>query len=356
MVLRYGIFLVLGLCAADGSEPSRSHCAGPEMVEGDTALAQGRHAAAAAAYEAGLTKLQTGAAEPNERTIPCLMDRLATALSRMGKWGEATSWSLRAVESSRTTPPNQTTVIIANHTALLYLEAGDLAAAEDWSREAVRISGETHPADHPDLQLIWTTLACIHVQRGAIDRAEPLFRSALYNIEKNLGPRHVEAGLAAANLAEVYREQHRPEAAILMFSKAISILETSPEWAGRQILLARSGLMVSCLETGREAEAALLATAILGGLDGVFVTEDQTLATILLNLAVVRLSQRDIAGARNLCDRALGILEKLFGKESPRMIHTLRTSAAIARSAKDNREAKRIDARIKTLLQTANRQ
>lgn len=246
-------------------------------------------------------------------------------------------------------------MILANNAAGFYLEAGDLIAAEHWAREAVRIAAETYPQDHPDLQLIWTTLASIHALRGDLDRAEPLFRSALFNIEKNLGPDHVEVGLAAANLGEAYRLQHRPLQAIAMFRKAISVFEITPALASRQILLARSGLMVSLVETGREAEAEPLATDILSKLDRVFPVDDPTLATILHNVAVVRLSQRDFVGARTLCERSLAILEKLFGDESSRMISTLRTYAAIARSAKDKVKAKSIDARIMLLLRSTDR-
>lgn len=90
-MFRAAVFLLMALRPVDAAVSPRSHCGGPETLKGDMAFAEGRHAAAAQAYEAGLTSRQSTPTGADDGTIPCLMDRLATALSRMGKWKDAIS-------------------------------------------------------------------------------------------------------------------------------------------------------------------------------------------------------------------------------------------------------------------------
>ena len=348
------LFLLMALRPADAALSTWQGCRSPETLQGDREFAEGRYPEAYAAYEASFAKLEPGISSADAQAIPCLMDRLATALVRMGKLKDALPWSLRAVERSRTLAANPTTAILANNAAGLYLELGDVNAAERWAREAMLIATQTHRQNQPEPQLMWTTLASIHVYRGDFARAEPLFRSALFHIEMNYGPRHIEVGLAAGNLADIYRSQDRHAKAIEMYRKAIAVFESLPEVANRQMLWVRSGLMVSCAYSGRAAEAESLAGSALKIAEQTYTANDSSFAAVLHHVALVRLSQGDLASARQLCERALVILETTFGAESLRIIAPLQTYARIVRSAKDKHAANRIDARVRMLMRAAN--
>jgi tetratricopeptide (TPR) repeat protein len=328
----------------------------PVLTEADRLTSQGRHSDARTLLEAALTDRERGLRGGNSyETLPCILDRLATNLARAGQLKEAVGLSLRAVETSRTVPPNQTTVILANNLAAFYVELSDLDNAERWAQQALSIARQTTDEDHPDRLLVYTTLAAIHGYRGDFARAEPLYRSALFRIEKNYGSRLVEVGLIAGNLADICRVQERHAEAIELYRKAIAVFEsvsTTDDW---QVLWARSGLMVSCAATGRYIEAESLSKWTLETADRLLPETDPRFSTVLHRLAEVKLSRHDLAGARLLLERALPILESAYGATSPRIVAPMQTYARALRAAKDGRTAKQVEARIRKLL-TSSRQ
>jgi tetratricopeptide (TPR) repeat protein len=196
---------------------------------------------------------------------------------------------------------------------------------------------------------VYTTLAAIHGSRGDFARAEPLYRSALSHLEKNYGSRQVEVGLIAGNLADIYRVQERHGEAIVLYRKAIAVFQSITETDNWQLLWARSGLMASCASTGRMTEAESLSKVTLDSAERLLAATDPRLSTVLHRLALVKLSQQDLVGARMLLERALPILEAAYGAESPRMIAPLQTYAQVLRASKDRRRAKLVETRIQKM-------
>ena len=128
--------------------------------------------------------------------------------------------------------------------------------------------------------------------------------------------------------------------------QAFAALEAISEVAGRQMLWARSGLVVSCAPSARGQTLNIA--------DRRFMKNDPMLGNILRHVAIVRLRQREFASARKLCERALVIPETAFGAQMPCVIAPLQTYAGIVRSARGKRTAKRINALFKMLLRAEN--
>jgi tetratricopeptide (TPR) repeat protein len=282
------------------------------------------------------------------------MDRLATALIRLGKFQEAVDWSIRAVDRSRTTPPNEVTTVLTNNLATLLMEQGDLEAAKRWAREAVATALQTTPLHHPNHELANTTLASIYAYRGDYARAEPISRSALFHLRRCLGESDVKVGLAAGNLAEIYRIQNRDREAIPLYFQAVAALGVESRRESWGILCARSGLMVFLSPIGRSAEAEHLASSVLKILQSTNAANDARAAILMQRMALLRLAQKDLAAARVAIERSLAIFEAISGAQSPQMIAPLKTYALILRAAKDRRSANRVDLRIRAITNAIN--
>jgi tetratricopeptide (TPR) repeat protein len=282
------------------------------------------------------------------------MDRLATALIRLGRFQEALDWSIRAVDRSRTTPPNEVTTVLTNNLATLLMEQGDLEAAKRWAREAVATALQTTPLHHPNHELANTTLASIYAYRGDYARAEPISRSALFHLRRCLGESDVKVGLAAGNLAEIYRIQNRDREAIPPYFQAVAALGVESRRESWGILCARSGLMVFLSPIGRSAEAEHLASSVLKILQSTNAANDARAAILMQRMALLRLAQKDLAAARVAIERSLAIFEAISGAQSPQMIAPLKTYALILRAAKDRRSANRVDLRIRAITNAIN--
>ena len=268
------------------------------------------------------------------------MDRLATALIRLGRFQEALDWSIRAVDRSRTTPPNEVTTVLTNNLATLLMEQGktrtrlSAGRGKRSPRRCKQPHSITRITNSPIL-----TLASIYAYRGDYARAEPISRSALFHLRRCLGESDVKVGLAAGNLAEIYRIQNRDREAIPLYFQAVAALGVESRRESWGILCARSGLMVFLSPIGRSAEAEHLASSVLKILQSTNAANDARAAILMQRMALLRLAQKDLAAARVAIERSLAIFEAISGAQSPQMIAPLKTYALILRAAKDRRSA-----------------
>ncbi|MEP7364721.1 MAG: tetratricopeptide repeat protein [Acidobacteriota bacterium] len=352
--MRTARVLLLILARAQAGIHPGTGCAttDPAIVGGDTLLTEGRYQEAHDLFAAALTKLERQPEPTNNPDIPCVMDRISIGLIRMGRLSEARDWSIRAIDRSRTlASPHPAAAILVNNLAVLYMELGDLSSAERYARESLALVSNSANPNHPDRQLALTTLAAIYAYRLDYARAEPLFREILFHLERIHGPNHIDAGLAATNLAEIYRIQRRYSEAALLYRKAAGIFESLSTGASWEIWKARAGLMVSCEYSGRVAEAQTLA-AQFEAAEPDLTPNDVRLASLLHDLALVRIHRKEFAAARANLERALAILESVYGPSSPRMIAPLLSYVQVLRDSNDKQAAKRTGARIKVLTQS----
>ncbi len=349
--------MLLSIAPVDSAILSGRGCdaSNPVFTDSDRLTSQGRHPEARTLLEAALIDLERAPPEKGDHTVSCILDRLGTNMVRIGDLKQGAIFKLRAVETSRTSPLNRTTAVLANNLAATYAELNELDAAERWAQEALSIALQTTGENHPDRLLVYTTLAAIYGYRGDFARAEPLYRRALFHFEKSLGSGHVEVGLTAGNLADIYRTQERHGEAIVLYRKAIAAFESPARPYNRQLLWARSGLMVSCASSGRTNEAESLSKAVIASAERLSPKNDPMLSTVLHRLALVRLSQQDLVGAEALLKRTVSILEASHGSESSRIIPALQTLAHVLRASKDRRTAKQVESRIKKLTMQPDR-
>lgn len=311
------------------------------LRDGDNLTLQGRFQAAQAKFEAGFTEEGPGAA--------CAMDRLARNLRNLGRLTEAETWAVRAVEASRALREKGTTAVLANNLAGVYVDTRQLDKAEVWAKEGLRLATEAFGADHPDTQIMLTTLASVHAYRGDYARAEPLLRRVLFHLGKSYGSNHFAVGLAKGNLADIYRAQHAPQQAIRFYEQALSAFESRPEVAQKQILWVRSGLMLSYSDAGQPAKADALVESTLHHADSTLQPNDPDLAVILHHAAMVRSAASDHTSARRLIERSIHILEGVYGSVSPALAEPLRTYEHILRVGKDRKTAKIVGARVRQM-------
>jgi eukaryotic-like serine/threonine-protein kinase len=184
---------------------------------------------------------------------------------------------------------------------------GEFTRAEPELREAVRLLGEAHGAEHPDTLEARELLALALHGQQRYDEAEELLLAVAEAIERTLGPTHPRLGPVIANLARVYAERGQLEQARASYERAL--------------------------------------VALVEG----FGPEHQVVASGHANLATTlrKLGRYDEAAVQ--LDRALAIEIRHFGAESPRIAANLhgRGQLAMARgrprdALPDYREALRI--------------
>lgn len=155
-------------------------------------------------------------------------------------------------------------------------------------------------ADHPVTLASVSNLADLYYAQGWYAEAEPLYKRALAGFDRVLGPDHADALRIASNLAAMYADQGRYDEAATLHKR---IAEADERLLGKEhpdTLKALATLGYSYWKNGRYNDAGDIYGRVLEPAERVFGKENPEFARLLSNYALLRLSQRDWAGAARL--------------------------------------------------------
>jgi tetratricopeptide (TPR) repeat protein len=116
-------------------------------------------------------------------------------------------------------------VTALNNAALSLESKGDLDRAEPLFRSALDIAEKTLGPDHPDTAGSLNNLAALLESKGDYAAAEPLYRRALAIAEKTLGPNHPNMATSLDNLAGLLESEGDDAGAELLYRRALSTAE-----------------------------------------------------------------------------------------------------------------------------------
>jgi len=102
--------------------------------------------------------------------------------------------------------------------------AGNLAAAERYYRETVRVREKVYGVDGPSVAEALEKLGGIHVKQGRPDAAEPIFQRALRLKQALVGPNHAYSASGHSNLGDVALARGEWGRALASYREAIRLL------------------------------------------------------------------------------------------------------------------------------------
>ncbi len=205
----------LEITSADSMEVERAlfNLAALYRVEGDLSQAECFGLRAARLIEAR-NDLPT-----SERQGPGLI--LASVYLEQRRFGEAESLLKAALEGG----DGAIAVAAYNGLAVAAIARGNLAQAEEFSRQALHFAALALPAGHPAVAAAWNNLAQSCRFQGKYLEAEGAYRKALATWEETLGTSHPFVAQGLMNLGGFYHERGREAGAEALYLRAAGILE-----------------------------------------------------------------------------------------------------------------------------------
>jgi CHAT domain-containing protein len=153
--------------------------------------------------------MQTAAEAPNLNAIAAEERSLGLANWRLGKLDEAESWLRRAISTYTEFqgPGGYLTANCLRDIARVAVDREDFRHADVLFDSALAIQEETLGADHPAVAQTLEPQAMFFLERGLVDRAEPIFERVLRMEKGYWGPRHLNVASTLQALAECKRHQ-----------------------------------------------------------------------------------------------------------------------------------------------------
>ncbi|MBS3746395.1 MAG: tetratricopeptide repeat protein [Wenzhouxiangellaceae bacterium] len=314
------------------AERAESEGNSPALVQALQLLAAHGDTAAADAAEMLRRALARVAEEPesDEAVRASLHHRLACLLETEGRETEARHEYELAVACTETVAGADSPRLIPwlINLAAAHKAAGDLGAADQVLRRALRLSREGLGSRHPTTAVCCDQLAGIAYMNGQYDVAEPLYRETLEITEASFGPDHPATAACLGNLGSVLDARQKFGEAEQSHRRSLGLLmaihgENHEDTAG-----CMHNLAVALESMSKADEAEQLYRRALETWSQVTGEESPAFATTLLNLAGVLRERGAWGEAEALYRSDIELWRKLLGTDHP---HTLGALTELAR-------------------------
>jgi tetratricopeptide (TPR) repeat protein len=339
--------------------------------------------ALALAHSAGGSKSPT-----LESTLPGVLATLAHIQQQRGNYAASQKSWLRclSIQEELLGANHPQVAITLNNLAALYIAQYRYGEAEPLLNRSLDITAKTVGSSSPAYAHILANLALVAQKRQRLEDAERQFEQALAILERTLGPDDRRVGGLLNNLGELYVETKRYRDAKRLLERAVLIYERSgaaatPDFSG---LLQNLALVRQASHHYSEA-AELLRQAIaidekaLGSksprvaadldqeainffhmhrhdlaeadlLRAISICQHQSeaigpLADSLENLAQLYWVEKRYSESAPLLQRAIPLLERLWGRDHPRLLSTFELYAIVMRKLGNYAEAEQAQVR-----------
>ena len=253
--------------------------------------------------------------DPNKLQDPSLYSGLlvgkAEALSGLERYGEALPLITRALSWDQQHEGNRSPSVARDceSAGLVTQFAGDLPASRSNYERALAIRlaahGKLHPKVSEDLNNLGTAA---YLQRDS-EAAERYWRQALSIDEQIVGPDHPDIAIRLNNLARVLLEQRKFAQAQALLARSAKIYLAQRSDTHDDLAFVFSNLALAEKGLGaREQAEALFERA----LKAAQVHNNRLIAPIMTDLADLRCSRGDYAGASELLTRAAPIMKTQY--------------------------------------------
>jgi len=195
------------------------------------------------------------------------------------------------------------------------------ADAEQYYRSACTLAKSAFGEQSDSLASALYGLGTMRLQQGRSREADVLLHQVLSILESGKNANSFDIALTLNNLAEVQHISGNPSKAAALLSKVVHLLETDPTADPLDLGTALSNLANMLRDTGNRPEALATAERAESILECCRNTE-QFAANLVLR-GVLRLDERDTAGAESMLLRALNGMEGSSEQSNPAQANVL---------------------------------
>lgn len=251
----------------------------------------------------------------NERHVARDLNKLGYLLQAAHRFKEAKAFYARAftIDVRLFGPTHRNVARDLNNMALLLNNEGKPAEAESFQTRAVEIlrgDPEAGPEPNNDLTAAMANLADIYRQTQRAEAAELLYREILEAQERSLGVDHPRVGVFSNNLAEVLRTTGKHAESEQLYRRAISIETARTGPAHPNVATYMNNLANLLRETHREEEAAEILQKALAIDEASMGEFSAATARDLKNTADLMRTWKGASEAIPLMRRVVAILER----------------------------------------------
>jgi tetratricopeptide (TPR) repeat protein len=183
--------------------------------------------------------------------------------------------------------------------------------------------------EHPEVAQSLNNLAAVYQDEGKLDAALPLFQRSLAIQEKALEPTDPLLAIPLGNLGFVYKTLGKFGLAEPLYVRALSISEKALGAEHPNVIAALNNLAELCEAEGQFSVAEPLLQRALSIREKVLGAEHADVALSLNNLAELYREEERFAAAEPLLLRSVAIFEKALGPEHPAVARILNNFAEL---------------------------
>ena len=286
-------------------------------------------------------------------TIAISQANLASSLSGQGKYTEARTLlnaALKTAEKNRGLKSPLTATCYSNLAALAINE-DQYAEAETLLNKALSIHEQVLGPECSSAAFDLIKLMSVYRNQGQYTKAQETGERAIAIFKKTLGPDAIETAKAMSQLADLYNNQLRFDDAKKLADEVVRIMS---ERLGADSIEYGIGLLLTAevdnakhkttdaISTMQKAEEIL--TANKNSEAGLIARVDEELSEYLQ-------ADKKFAEAERSMKKCIGIREKLWGTESPRLVPNLNTLVELYDSQKKAPQAQAVRDRIAKIRQ-----
>lgn len=271
----------------------------------------------------------TGSQQESEKKAS-LLHRAAMFLLFVGRWGDAETAELQAIELQSTIFGRTHRSTLAGETSLvsIYESQGRWKEAESLAARVVKTKQATLGPDDPDTLASMADLASIFRNQGRWKEAELLQRDEMDGRIRVLGGDMPDTLVSMGNLALTLRKQGRLEEAKSLQQNVVTRMKEVLGDDHPLTLGSMSNLASIFLDQGQLGEAESLNVSVLGARMNPLQDEGPDTLANLASLAVIYNRQGRLKEAEVLDTQVVEISQRVLGKEHPNTLTSMTNLAS----------------------------
>jgi CHAT domain-containing protein/Flp pilus assembly protein TadD len=305
-------------------------------------------------YEIRLTEVR--AATDHDRLLfeAHRLETQSANLAHAGKYDDALPVAEQAFEiAEKELGPNHPYVgYLLNVLGNLHLQKGALAKAQSLYQRALEINQKARGPEHPETVRSMRGLGATYGSLNEFQKGEELLQQALKLTEKTFGSDHPNFAQGLFALANFHMRRNDLTRAEREFQQVITIDEKYLETDSLPLELNNLGMLYNSRKEYDRAEPLLQRALEIE--EEKLGRDSSELAMPLQNLGLIAQEKRkDYPGALDLYWRAVHVLEKGVGPESPRVAAILNNVANIYKTQGDYAKALEMHQRVYSIFEKA---
>lgn len=253
------------------------------------------------------------------------LNNIATIHEQQGHYAEAIELYKQSLDvaEKRFGPEATQTLLAINNLVNVYTTTGDYVEAMNLVKREIPIF-EKNPKYRFELAVYLFHSARLADERGNFDKAEEIYKQAIWVGEKVIGPEHPHIATGKFALAQLHNKQGKYDEAEKLLKQSLQIREKAFSPTNPEVATVLNELATTYISQGRYAEAEPHSKRALDINEKILGLDHPAVADSLDVSAQIRQHNGDYSGADSIFKKALAIREKSLGASHPKVRHSLK--------------------------------